>query len=192
VFAYDQIGSGARVEEIRRFYDRYPHWSLLGKSVADTRSAIDALNSYSFIDTNRIWLLGFDAGSTIALHAAALDSRVAGVIAVGGFSNMRPALSNRGVPTFAASQRSLPLVPRLGAFVGHEDQLPYDFRELIDVIAPRPVLLYAPKIDEQVDASDLKRAFLLQTNASFSILDDYHRFGPEVQKTVLNSLKSQF
>ncbi|HBY60245.1 MAG TPA: hypothetical protein DEH78_10505, partial [Solibacterales bacterium] len=43
VFAFDQIGFGSRVEQARRFYHRYPRWSLLGKMVADTRAAVDAL-----------------------------------------------------------------------------------------------------------------------------------------------------
>jgi hypothetical protein len=33
------------------------------------------------------------------------------------------------------------LIPRLGFFVGHEDRIPYDFSELLGVLAPRPALV---------------------------------------------------
>ena len=39
-FAFDQIGSGTRVAEAKGFYAQHPHWSLLGKMVADTRAAL--------------------------------------------------------------------------------------------------------------------------------------------------------
>ncbi len=45
VLAFDQIGFGARVLDARDFYRRYPKWSLMGKMVADTRAAIDALTA---------------------------------------------------------------------------------------------------------------------------------------------------
>jgi dienelactone hydrolase len=31
VFTYDMLGFGNRIEEATRFYERYPHWSKLGK-----------------------------------------------------------------------------------------------------------------------------------------------------------------
>ena len=33
IFAFDQIGFGTRVLDARRFYERYPRWSLMGKMV---------------------------------------------------------------------------------------------------------------------------------------------------------------
>jgi len=189
VFAFDQIGNGARIEEVENFYKRNPHWSLLGKTVADTRAAIDALSTLTVVDTNNVWLVGFDTGASAALHLAALESRVRGVVAVGGIAPMRPSLPNRGVPTAAQFQLHYPFAPRLGAFVGAEDRLPYDFRELVEVIAPRPVFLFASRIDEQVDAADLARVYAPMKHARYEILDDYNRFGPEVQKTVIEALK---
>ena len=37
------------------------------------------------------------------------------------------------------------LLPRLGAFIGKEAQVPYDYDELLAAIAPRPTLLYTPR-----------------------------------------------
>ncbi|MGH2646907.1 MAG: hypothetical protein ACRDE8_05035, partial [Ginsengibacter sp.] len=40
VLAFDMIGYGTRIEEFKNFYSRYPHWSIMGKMVADTRNII--------------------------------------------------------------------------------------------------------------------------------------------------------
>ena len=37
IFTYDMIGFGSRIPEVKRFYDRFPHWSLMGKMVDDVR-----------------------------------------------------------------------------------------------------------------------------------------------------------
>ncbi len=189
VFAFDQIGNGTRIEEARRFYERYPHWSLRGKSVADTRAALDALEKLAFVDARKIWLAGYAEGAGTALHAAALDGRVAGVAAVGGFEPMRPSAANFGVPLTARFQRWYPMQPRLAAFIGSEDRIPYDYRELVDAIAPRPVLLFAPKISEKVDAAALGKLFAATKSARHEVLDDYDRFSPEVQKVVIEKLQ---
>jgi dienelactone hydrolase len=189
VFSFDQIGNGTRIEEARRFYERYPRWSLRGKTVADTRAALDALEKLPFVDAKRLWLLGYAEGAATALHVAALDPRVAGVAAAGGFDPMRPSAANFGEPLAARFQRTYPMQPRLAAFAGSEDRIPYDFRELVDVIAPRPVLLFAAKISSKVDATALARQFAVTKTAQFEVLDDYDRFGPEVQKTVIERLK---
>jgi hypothetical protein len=121
VFAFDQIGNGARIEEVRNFYARYPHWSLLGKTVADAVAAIDALVKIPFVDAKKIWAVGFDTGGSAALHVAALDKRIAGVVAVGGFDPMRPSAANRGVALAGGvAQHWLPVQPRLAVFVGAE------------------------------------------------------------------------
>ncbi len=43
VFAFDQIGNGSRLTEVKQFYLRYPNWSLLGKNVEDALAAVEAL-----------------------------------------------------------------------------------------------------------------------------------------------------
>ena len=43
VLAFDQSGFGSRMSETGPFYDRYPHWSQMGRMVEDARAAIDAL-----------------------------------------------------------------------------------------------------------------------------------------------------
>ena len=79
VLAYDQSGFGSRQGEAAPFYDRYPHWSQMGRMVEDARAAIDALQKDALIDSQRIYLFGYSMGGTVGLYTAALDSRVKGV-----------------------------------------------------------------------------------------------------------------
>ena len=39
VLAFDQSGFGSRMSETGPFYDRYPHWSQMGRMVEDARAA---------------------------------------------------------------------------------------------------------------------------------------------------------
>jgi len=57
-FAFDPIGTGARQEERREFYARYPEWSLMGKMVLDARHALNALEQRPEIDADNVYLVG--------------------------------------------------------------------------------------------------------------------------------------
>ena len=89
VLAFDQSGFGSRMSETGPFYDRYPHWSQMGRMVEDTRAAIDALQKDNMVDPERIYLFGYSLGGMVGLYTAALDSRVKGVVSICGFTPMR-------------------------------------------------------------------------------------------------------
>jgi hypothetical protein len=50
------------------------------------------------------------------------------------------------------------MVPRLGLFAGNESRLPYDYEDLIALIAPRPVLVVQPAMDRDATPADVKAA----------------------------------
>jgi pimeloyl-ACP methyl ester carboxylesterase len=199
VLAFDQIGNGTRLEEVRNFYQRYPHWSLLGKNVEDTLAAVEGLSKIEFIDPKRIWLLGYSTGAMAALHAAALDDRIAGVVSVAGFTPMRTDTLDKGTGGVARWSRWMPLLPKLGAFIGFESQIPYDYQEVLAMIAPRPAMVFAPKMDYQAtlkdvracvgEASKVYELLAAKEALKFEELDDYNHFSPETQKVVFQRLK---
>jgi cephalosporin-C deacetylase-like acetyl esterase len=146
VLALDMMGFGTRIEEALHFYDRYPHWSVMGKMVADTRSVInDAYTRLPFIDPNRIYLAGYSLGGTVALFTAALDDRVKGTAVVSAFSSLRN--DNTGTEGIRHYAELHGLIPRLGFFLGHEDRIPVDFDEILACMAPRPLMIIAPARD---------------------------------------------
>jgi cephalosporin-C deacetylase-like acetyl esterase len=199
VFAFDQIGNGTRLEEVRNFYARYPQWSLLGKHVEDTLAAVEALGKVEFLDAKRIWLLGYGTGGMAALHAAALGDTIAGVVSVAGFTPMRTDTPAKGTGGVARWSVWMPLLPKLGAFVGQETRIPYDYSEMLGMIAPRPALVFAPKIDYHATLKDVKASvdeasgayglFVAKDALKFEELDDYNHFSPETQAVVFERLR---
>jgi uncharacterized protein len=62
-------------------------WILPMEQVADTRNAITYLASRPEVDPSRILLVGTSYGASVAIWAAAEDSRASAVIAQGGWAN---------------------------------------------------------------------------------------------------------
>lgn len=158
VLAYDQSGFGSRQSETGPFYDRYPHWSHMGRMVEDARAAMDMLEKDSLVDPQRIYVFGFSMGATVGVYTAALDSRVKAVVSICGFTPMRTDTAARGTGGVARYSHERDLLPRLGFFVGHESQIPYDFHELLGMIAPRPTLVVEPQLDRDATPADVHTA----------------------------------
>ncbi|MEK6479363.1 acetylxylan esterase [Catalinimonas sp. 4WD22] len=158
VLAMDMIGYGTRIEEGTYFYQRYPHWSKLGKMVSDTRAAIDALQTLDFVDQNKIYLAGYSLGGTVSLFTAALDDRVSGTAVVSAYTPLRDAEANKDLEGIKAYSHLYGLLPRLGFFLGYENRLPVDYNELISTIAPRPLLVIAPELDRHADFDNVSES----------------------------------
>jgi dienelactone hydrolase len=159
VLAFDMVGFGSRVEEGLHFYDRYPHWSMMGKMVADTRSIInDICDRMAFIDSSNIYLTGYSLGGTVALFTAALDSRVKGTAVLSAFSSFRD--DNGGTEGIRSYSNLHGLIPRLGFFIGNEGRIPVDFDDIISCIAPRSLLIIAPEQDRHHPITSVRKTML--------------------------------
>jgi pimeloyl-ACP methyl ester carboxylesterase len=156
VLAYDQSGFGTRMAETRPFYERYPHWSRMGRLVEDTRMAVDALQKHELIDPERIYIFGYSLGGMVGLYATALDPRIKGLVSICGFTPMRTDTADKGTGGLARFCYERGLIPRLGFFVGHEKRIPYDYHDLMGLIAPRPVMVVEPLLDRDAIAADVR------------------------------------
>ncbi|HEX8039435.1 MAG TPA: dienelactone hydrolase family protein [Chryseosolibacter sp.] len=156
ILAMDLIGYGTRIEEGTLFYERYPHWSKLGKMVTDTRAAIDALESLDFIDRSKIFLSGYALGGTVSLFTSALDNRVAATAVSCSFTPWRD--DSKEIEGLKAYSHLYGLLPRLGFFAGNEERLPVDFAEIISCIAPRPLMVIAPELDRHANRAKVDQA----------------------------------
>ncbi len=195
VLAFDQSGFGSRMSESGPFYDRYPHWSQMGRMVEDARAAIDALEKDSLVDPQRIYLFGYSMGGAVGIYTAALDSRVKGLVSICGFTPMRSDTADRGTGGIARYSHEHPLIPRLGFFVGHENQIPYDFPELLGSLAPRPVLVVQPQLDRDATPADVQSAIeqakkvyaLYGSAAKLQLQDpwDYNRLPTRMQDEIV-------
>jgi len=165
VLCFDQCGFGLRLLEGRDFYRRSPKWSRLGRMVHDVRAAVDFLvdgkgeakSALPEIDPSRIYVLGYSLGGMVGLYAAALDERIAGVASFCGFTPLRtdsdagPTGGNRRLWEWHALQ------PLLGVFQDDYARVPYDFHDVLSLIAPRPCLVVSPTRDRDANAAEVAR-----------------------------------
>lgn len=201
VLAFDQCGFGARQAEIGPFYDRTPRWSQLGRMIADTRAAIDALEKDANVDPQHISLFGYTVGGAVALHTAALDPRVKSVVSVSGFTPMRTDTATKPTGGLARFSIERPLVPKLGLFIGREAEVPYDYDDLLAAIAPRAVLVVQPSMDRDATPADVRAAvatarksYTAQNAADKLTLHephDYQRMPTATQNAAIAWLKGQ-
>lgn len=202
VFMFDQIGFGTRIEEGTLFYQRYPHWSKMGKMVADTKAAVETLANFENIDKERIYVAGYSLGAMVGLYSTALDERIAGVVSVCGFTPMRLDTADKGTEGIRTYSHLHGLLPRLGFFVGNENRIPYDFHEILACIAPRPVLVVAPTWNRYATFDDIKRC-VGQADKVYQLFNagdklelyapkDYNRFSDKMQQKVFEWVSKNF
>ena len=198
VFSYDMIGFGTRLQEGNLFYQRYPHWSKMGNMVTDLESAITALSNLNFIDNTKINVVGYSLGATVGLFTASLDKRIAKLVSVCGFMPLRTP-GSKGNLGLKAWSHLYGLLPRLGFFVGNENRLSFDFDEILSCIAPKPLLLIAPSLDNEVSVEQMEK-FKLNAGKVYDLYGrdshiqlysplDYNRFSPETQAKTVEWLK---
>lgn len=167
VLSYDQLGFGMRLQEGTQFYERHPTWSKLGAMVHDVISAVDvlsspqngfkpagqpdALSAYPQIDPSRIYVAGYSIGGTVALISAAVDSRIAGVATVSGWTPFRNDTDNSRSGGIRRWWRTHATSPRLGWYAGDESNIPVEWSDILSLIAPRPVHAFVPTADRFCD-----------------------------------------
>ena len=171
-FGFDMVGFGRRIREGTSFYARFPRWSKLGRMVADVQAAVDFVRrgdgrfDYSVspdytapipdLDTDRLFCLGYSIGGMVALYAAALDARIAGVATFCGFTPLRTDTDEKGTGGIRRWWELYNTQPRLGLYRGREGELPFDFDDVLSMIAPRPCLISSPVYDRDADVEDVR------------------------------------
>jgi len=209
VLAYDQCGFGLRLLEGRDFYRDYPTWSRLGRMVHDAQAAVDFVlegqgrsqGPMPRIDRNRIYVLGYSLGGMVGLYAAALDQRITGVASFCGFTPLRTDSDTQPTGGVKRLWQWHALQPKLGLFHRHEAEIPYDFDDVLGLIAPRPCLIVSPKRDRDADfnavVSCVKRAggaWMRQGKAEalqHMTPDDISRFQADQHAVFLSWLDTQ-
>lgn len=95
--------------------------------VDDVQAAVDLLEQNDRLDAQRIHVMGYSLGGTVALHAAALDERIAGACAISGFTPLRLETKAKGTGHLQDLAELHGLVPRLGFFREQPRRLPFDY-----------------------------------------------------------------
>ena len=199
LIAFDPIGTGIRIAEAGRFYDRHPDWSLLGKMVRDVSAAVTAVLTLPYVDADALVAFGFAMGAMVGLHAAALDERIAGLVTLCPPPPFRRDADEAETGGLARWSHDALLLPRLGEFIGSESRVPYDVHQLIACIAPRPQLLITPTLDRGTPIEMITKAVGAARDVYGCLdagdkleqnpIEDYARFAAPTEKIVLDWVK---
>jgi len=91
----------------------------------------------------------------VGLYAAALDERITGVASFCGFTPLRTDTEAKITGGIRRLYEWHALQPLLGIFHSREQDIPYDFDDVLALIAPRPCLIVSPKRDREADFNDV-------------------------------------
>lgn len=196
---FDQLGYGKRNRDRGiEFYEKNRNSSALGVMIQDVRKIIDAVSLLDWVDQDKIMVAGYSLGGMVGLYAAVFDTRIQAVASTSGFASMRMDVHGNQTEGIRRYSHLRPTIPRLGLFLGNEKRIPYDFHEVLALIAPRPVFILAPKLDQdwfyedvEVCYQEADKIFDLYNRSENIVLhnpDDFNRCPPEYQQTIIDWL----
>jgi hypothetical protein len=197
------------VELVRRGYvvlaPPYPHLAdyapdLAGlgyasgtmKAVWDNVRGLDLLASLPYVKTNGFAVIGHSLGGHNGLFTAVFDPRLKVVVTSCGFDSFRDYYD--GKPEVWQSGRGWcqdRYMPRLAAYRNRLAELPFDFPDVLEAIAPRVVFVNAPLGDDNFRWRSVDRVIgaarpayeALGSAANLEVHhpDSRHRFPPELR-----------
>ena len=110
------------------------------KGILNHRRAIDLLQSLPEVDADRIGVIGHSLGGHNALFLTAFEPRVRAVATSCGFNAFSHYYG--GDLKGWSHQGYMPRIARL--YGSDASRMPFDFTELLGILAPRPVFISAP------------------------------------------------
>ena len=194
VTAGERVSSGLEPFDTATFYKDFPKTSLMAKMLGDHIKCIDVLGEAREVDTARIGVIGHDMGAYNALFLSAFDDRI------------RTCVSSCGITSFTedkdpdrwARDSGLILLPNLRKAI-QKDEYPFDWDELLSLIAPNPTLLIAAKNDEILSNASSCKNIVRQAKNVYSLLgeegaleDFMHSHGHEMPIEALDAADDWF
>lgn len=163
------------------------------KAIWDNIRGLDYLASLPFVQTNGFGAIGHSLGGHNGIFTAVFDERIRVVVSSCGldsFVDYYAGDASVWKPERGWCQQRY--MPKLLAYAGRLDQLPFDFAEVIGALAPRVCLINAPKgdtnfrwrsVDEMAGAAKL--VFQLYGQPEHLLVehpDCGHLFPPELRQ----------
>ena len=122
------------------------------KAIWDNVRALDLLDSLPFVARGGYGAIGHSLGGHNAVFTAAFDDRIRAVVSNCGLDSF---LDYKGGDL--TGWTSTRYMPRLAQWRARLHELPFDFDQVLAVIAPRPVLVSAPLHDDNFRAASVDR-----------------------------------
>jgi endonuclease/exonuclease/phosphatase family metal-dependent hydrolase/dienelactone hydrolase len=128
------------------------------KAVWDNLRGIDLLQSLPFVEANKIAAIGHSLGGHNSIYTAVFDERIKAVVTSCGFDSYADYYD--GDPQVwlpGAGWTQSRYMPRLANYRDRLHEIPFDFDELLAVLAPRPVFVVAPLHDSNFRSASVDR-----------------------------------
>lgn len=128
------------------------------KAVWDNIRGLDYLESLPFVDGAAMATIGHSLGGHNSVYTAVFDPRLKAVVSSCGLDSYLDYYD--GDPKnwdFGKGWCQTRYMPKLANYKGRLADIPFDFHELIGALAPRHVLIVAPKEDSNFRAASVDR-----------------------------------
>lgn len=200
VLAPDAMTSGERIFKGHKhfrsqpFYEEHPEWSTVGKNITDHMQAVDLLESLPYVDAERIGTIGHSFGGYNAYFLASVDERIAVAVSSCG---MNP-FTGSSMPGHWGVRDWYTHLPRFSEDMKN-DRAPFDFHEIIALIAPRPFFNYStqqdhifpdwrPIAESMEDLYGLYSLYEAPENFTSILGSGDHDFPPEIREAAYSFL----
>ena len=148
------------------------------KAIWNNLRAVDLLESLPQVDQSRIGVIGHSLGGHNSLFTAVFDERLKAVVSSCGFTPFHDYYGGK-----VAGWTSDRYMPRIrDVYENNADKIPFDFYEILGVLAPRGFFSNSPVNDSNFDVGGVRKAF---TKAS----DIYALFETDDAKKNISRLK---
>jgi hypothetical protein len=128
------------------------------KAVWDNMRGLDLLESLPFVKPGPFGVIGHSLGGHNAVYTGVFDDRIGVVVTSCGFDSFIDYFGGAEkvwMPEQGWTQTRY--MPRLAGYRNRLKEIPFDFHELIGALAPRDVLVIAPKNDSNFRAESVDR-----------------------------------
>jgi acetyl esterase/lipase len=125
------------------------------KAIWNNIRAVDLLQSLPQVDKTRIGVIGHSLGGHNALFTAVFDERLKAVVTSCGFTPFHDYY--KGDLKGWTSDRYMPRIREV--YSNNPDRVPFDFYEILAVIAPRGIFSNSPVRDSNFELEGVKKAF---------------------------------
>lgn len=148
VLAPDDLTSGERVYPGQKpfysapFYEKYPHWNIIAKTLVDHMQALDLLTRFDFVNADRIGAIGVSFGGYNSYFLSSIDPRVRSVVSICGLSPFTgdPNPGRWGIRDWYTH------FPIMTDYL-NRDEVPFEMNEIVALAAPTPMFFYAAQND---------------------------------------------
>ncbi len=128
------------------------------KAVWDNIRGLDLLESLPYVKGGRFGTIGHSLGGHNSVFTAVFDDRIKVVVSSCGLDSFLDYYGGDDTvwqPEKGWTQTRY--MPKLADYRGRLAEIPFDFHELVGVLAPRHVLIIAPKRDHNFQAASVDR-----------------------------------